>query len=328
MAKLNFVRCTAIVVLICWSVLLPAFVLAQSQTATAIPTIDPATIPTIPPMAGSVVRGFVLDSIGNPIPNAVVTLWHDGKIWQHGKMIYTKADNPQTSYIYSDEPHPQEYALTGLFWYGLVEPGLYTLTAEKDGYKGSAIVSVGNELINNSFEGFSAPKIMVNVTLEGYHEPVLTQEQLSYTGAIAGTLQTYWGYGVIGVNMSVWQNGQLVTMPKNPRASHRQDFNGSKIDFLFEHLAPGQYMVVAEYSSPNTNFENVTVNVTDRVEVIDIVLSKMLNSITTTPSPSPSSTANPTASITPKSTPSLEITLVILSICVTGLLVSIFRKTK
>jgi hypothetical protein len=234
-------------------------------------------------------------------------------------MIYTKADNPQTSYIYNDETYPQEYALTGLFWYGLVEPGQYLLTAEKDGYKSSIAVSVGNDMINTSFSGFSAPKIMVNVTLEGYRVPTLTQEQLSYTGGITGTLKTYWGYGAGGVNMSVWQNGQLVRMPKNPQASYGRNLNGSKIDFLFEHLAPGQYLVVAEYRSPDINTENATVNVTDHTEIVDMVLSKILNRVATTPSPPPSPSP---------STTGLDTLLVLSSIGIVAMLVSTFRKAR
>jgi hypothetical protein len=305
-AELNIVWRIAMTVLVCSLCLASAFVLAQSQTPTAIPTIDPATMPTIPPTAGSVVKGFVLDSNGNPVPGAVVTLGKDGKIWQHGKITYNKADNPQTSYMYSDEPNPQEYALTGLFWYGIVEPGQYIITAEIDGYIGSTNVSVGDELVNDSHTGFSAPKIMVNVTLEGYRVPALTQEQLSYTGGIAGTLRTYWGYGMIGVNMSLWKKGLLVKMPKNPQASYARDLNGSKIDFLFEHLAPGQYQVVAEYHSPDTYYENVTVNVTDHIESVDIVLSKVLN----------------------RHTPSPGIAMVLLSIGIAMLLVGIIRRTR
>jgi hypothetical protein len=314
-----------LILAICLLVLLCTTVIALSQTPTAIPTIDPATIPTIPPMVGSVVRGFVLDSDGIPVPGANVTLWQNGNVWQHGKMVYVKADNPQTSYIYSDEQHPQEYAITGLFWFGLVEPGRYVLTAEKDGYKGSTTVSVGDDMINTSFTGFSAPKIMVNVTLEGYHVPVLTQGQLSYTGGITGTLRTYWGYGAAGVNMSLWQNGQLVTIPDNPQASHGRDWNGSEIDFLFEHLAPGQYDVLAEYYSPFRYVENSTVTVGDRIEMIHIVLSHILNSITTTPSPTP-----PAVSTLPTSRPAPfpGIAAVLISLGIAVQLYSIFRKIR
>ena len=105
----------------------------------------------------------------------------------------------------------------------------------------------------------------------------LSPEQLSYKGGVAGTIKTYWGYGFIGANVSLWQNGQLVKMPGNPQSTHARDYNGSKVDYLFEHLAPGQYQIVVEYHSPSRETESIVVNVSDRIEVSDIVLSRVLN---------------------------------------------------
>lgn len=281
----------------------------QSQEPSPIPTIDPSSLPKLPQMAGSIVRGFVLDEAGNPVPDAVVTLWQDGKIWQHGKMIVTKADNPQMSHIFNDEPYPQEYSLTGLFWYGLVGPGQYVLTAEKDGYKGSAAVTVGNDMINNAFGGsFYAVKVMANVTLDGYHVPVLIPEQLSYTGAISGTIVGKYGVRMSGANVSLWRDGQIVKMPKNPQANHIRNVSGREVDYVFEHLAPGRYQVMVEYAAPHVQNESVSVDVGDNATTADIVLMELYLSpptIIPTPSASPDPVSGPSTSPAPAPSPGI-----------------------
>ncbi|MGA9139909.1 MAG: hypothetical protein WBZ29_06770 [Methanocella sp.] len=291
----------------------------QSQTPTVIPTIDPAAIPRLPVYYGGIITGYVFDEDGHPVSAAIVTLWQDGKPWQHNtKLTYQGGDvNPRASGIYGSNE--------GFYLFGLAAPGEYVLAAEKNGYTGTASVNVANTPTHGGFDsGLDVDTRSVNITLSGYRVPVLSQEQQSFTGGIAGSLKTYRGYGVIGVNMSLWQNGRLVEMPGNPQSSYSRDFNGSQIDFLFGHLAPGQYLIIAEYYSPFRETENVTINVSDRIEIIHIVLARILNSITTTPAPNTTSTGSPDASATAR-TPFPGTAVILLTIGFTAALIHIQR---
>jgi hypothetical protein len=121
----------------------------------------------------------------------------------------------------------------------------------------------------------SIPKaVPVNVTLKGYHVPTLTPDQLTYTGAIAGEIRTYHGFYTEGVNVSLWRDERIVELPDNPQFSLGRNYSGQKIDYLFEHLAPGRYTVRAiGYDSD----ENVSVDVGDRTMRADIVMSQFFH---------------------------------------------------
>lgn len=246
-------------------------VLAQSSNATLQPEVSLPAHLLEGPVPGAFITGYVLDEDGNPVPGAVVSLWQDGQLWQSGKYEYYPSNNPQKTNI--------AYSNTG-FRFGYIYPGEYTLTAEKDGYKrGPVGVHVGNETLSPTLLDSVAKPIMVNFTLNGYHVPTLTPEQRSYTGAIAGNIWAAAGYpvtAVIGVNVSLWRDGRLVDRPDNPQSSFKQNFSGESVDYLFEHLAPGRYTVMAEYQTPYVYNDTVSVDVGTRPMRADIVLSHML----------------------------------------------------
>jgi hypothetical protein len=183
-----------------------------------------------------------------------------------------------------------------------VDPGSYTVKAEKDGYSGLANLN------------FNDKTIVVNVTVTGYHVPSFSPEQLSYTGAITGTVYETSGQDMTaGANVSLWQDGRLVKMPGNPQL-------GVGSNYLFEHLAPGQYEVRAAMQYVRVfrnNSANVYVNVSDSKVTADIVLPF------TAPQMPP-----PTPSPTPRASPWAGIAVVLLSMGVAILLICMFRRTR
>ncbi len=315
MAKLAPVRRVVIIFIICSLSLSFIAILTKSQTPTAIPTLDPARIPQMPVYSGGLVTGFVLDENGNPVSCAIVTLWQDGPLWQHTKLIYSNGDvNPKASDIYGNSE--------GLFLFGLVSPGQYVLTAEKEGHVASVNLSVGNDTAQMPFGGtLDIATNNVNITIKGYDVPVLSQVQLSYGGAITGTLLGRYGTRVIGVNVSLWQDGQIVKMPKNPQSSFRRNVSGREVDYLFEHLTPGEYQVMAEYAAPFTSNDSVTVNVSNGLATADIVLSQLY--LTPPPTLPPESTLP-----TPVPSPAPGIAAVLPSIGVAILIMGISRRTR
>ncbi|MGA9139910.1 MAG: carboxypeptidase-like regulatory domain-containing protein [Methanocella sp.] len=226
--------------------------MAQSSEPAATPTIVPWYLQT-PDYSGGAIGGTVLDEDGKAVSSAVVTLWLDGKQWQHNPKLayYASSVNPCTSGIYGNNP--------GSYSFSPVEQGNYSITADKDGFHGSATVIIDNATINVTST--------VNIILQGYRIPVPSQEQLSYTGGIAGTLRTVQEYRMEG-NVSLWRDGELVALPENPQWTITRYYQGREISFLFEHLAPGQYEVIATSREDYT--DRVTINVTDHIEYVDI----------------------------------------------------------
>lgn len=270
---------------------------AQSQEATVPPVSVPPSL-TEGPVPGGLIRGIVSDENGNLVSGATVTLWQNGEMWQHGEYEFVPGDNPKTTNIANNNE--------GSYVFGFVYPGQYTVTAEKDGYRGSASVFVGNETMHQTVveSGDPADIVMANITLVGYYMPTLSPEQLSRTGAIMGTIRSAGttSVRVADVNVSLWQNGQMVIMPDNPQASSSRDFSGKSVDYLFEHLAPGQYQVRAEYSIPPPESYNDTVAVDLGYGTVtaDIVLSHVYSHpILSTPSPTPPPDTIPVTSGSP-----------------------------
>lgn len=222
------------------------------------------------PVTASEINGIVLDRDGNPVPGAEVTLWQDGRVWMEGKRL-SGCTNPQLTY-----PFAESYGHLrndGEFAFVFVNRGSFVVTAEKNGYKGSAIVYVTEDPSNASFNGSVSPP--VKITLQGYRVPVFSPEQLSYTGAIAGTLRGYYNLRT-SVNVSLWRDGDMVRMPGNPQMSKSRNFYGREVDYLFEHLPQGRYQVVAAYTFGGNFTDNVTVDVGGDVAMADILLSHVI----------------------------------------------------
>lgn len=220
------------------------------------------------------ISGKVLDTDGLPVPDAIVTLSQDGSPVINN---YTIHENPQASAPYSDQSISDygSQKLTpdeGSFAFGSIYPGNYTLTAEIDGYKDSVTVL----LVSNT------DAIIVNITLIGYSVPALTPAQMSETGAIAGKTTDLQGI-ISGVtNVTLWQNGSVVRIPKNPQYSYQ---NGT---YLFEHLAPGEYMLTAEVQG-HSSFP-VTVEVGNSTVTANLMVQGYIEMIPPSPTPGPTLT--------------------------------------
>lgn len=221
---------------------------------------------------GAYIVGYVLDDDGKPVPGATVTLWQEDKLWYSNYQY--NWHNPQLSrFAYSDEYYIDGGLKEGGFLFGFAYPGNYTLTAEKDGYRINSTSlhvndSTMSELVSNPVA------VPVNVTLKGYHVPTLTPRQQAYTGAVLGEIRTGHGYYTSGVNVSLWQNGRIVDMPDNPQASLGRNYSGNRIDYMFEHLAPGRYTIMAQDMESN---ETVTVDVGNIPMRADIVLTRSMH---------------------------------------------------
>jgi hypothetical protein len=250
------------------------------------------------------IKGFVLDEAGNPVPDANVSLW------QNGTLVPCGMGNPQQSRFFDkivySYPSSNEYA--GMFWFGMIYPGEYTIRAEKRGHVGTTITNVTPVEVHYAF--------VANVTIPGYHVPVFTPEQLNLTGGAAGTIRYADGTRAYGVNVTLWQNGDMVERPGNPQLSKTRNVTGREVDYLFDHLAPGQYNVVVESNAALKETESVPVNVTDSLAVTDLVLSHPYS-----PVPPGPGTATP-------STPGPCTLLVLSSIGVAAVLVSTRRRTR
>lgn len=290
----------------CLGVCLPLItVCAQSSDATLQPVVSLPPRMTEGPVPGGVISGYVLDEDGKPVSRAVVTLWQNGQIWQPLNYALNACVNPQeTNIAYSNK---YGYLKEGSFEFGLLYPGEYTLTVEKDGYKdGSANIHIGNDTMRQTILDPGPPATIVNITLSGYYVPTLTPEQLAYNGSIAGTLRSAYGPGVEDVNVSLWQDGRMINRPDNPQSSLQRNFSGKSVDYLFEHVAPGRYTVRAEYIYPLPYNDTVSVDVGTDAATADIILSHV---VPTRPSTAPTQVATPS-----KPTPALPGLVVLLVI--------------
>jgi hypothetical protein len=139
--------------------------------------------------------------------------------------------NPQQSRFYNTTatiPSSREYV--GMFWFGMIFPGQYTIRAEKRGHVGTTITNVTEVETHYAF--------VANVTLPGYHVPILMPEQLNLTGGVAGTIKDSSGAHTGGVNVTLWQYGDMVERPGNPQLAETRTIAGRDVDYLFDHLAP------------------------------------------------------------------------------------------
>jgi hypothetical protein len=238
---------------------------AQSPIASSQPSVSLPAYIWEGPVPGGYITGYVLDMDGNPVPGSTVSLLQDGQLWKPDKYSYPpypNGVNPQTTRIaYHDT---EGFLQEGSFIFGLPIPDAYTLAAEKDGSNGSVIVHVGRD----------TRVITVNITLSGYHQTTYSPEQLSYTGAVAGEIRGNQGYPA-GANVSLWQDGRIVKTLNNPQYTLERNYSGQRVDYLFEHLAPGSYTVMAEYwNGYNNSSETVSISVGTRPIRADMVLPR------------------------------------------------------
>lgn len=235
------------------------------------------------------VTGYVFDEDGKPVPCATVTLRQDGNLWQAGKFMLRDGANPYATSIHNQVT--MGYLTEGSFAFGLLFPGEYTLTAEKDGYKSSSVgFHVGEDTMSPNQLFAASHEIHANITLAGYHVPTFTPEQRSYTGAIAGTIRDRTGDTTPQANVSLWKDGHMVDAPDNPQASSWQNVSGRAVNYAFEHLAPGHYTVMAEYYGFGWN-DSISVDVGTDTVMADIISPYGFPH----PSRPPSLTASPSA---------------------------------
>lgn len=237
----------------------------QSPSATIQPGVSLPAYIWEGPVPGGYITGYVLDMDGTPVPGATVTLLQDGQLWNPGKYScfapYPYGVNPQTTRIaYHDT---EGFLQEGSFLFGLPVQDEYTLMAEKDGGNGSVKVYVAGD----------TKVITANITLNGYHQPTYSPEQLSYTGVVAGEIRGNQGYPA-GANVSLWRDGQMVKMPGNPQYTLERNYSSQRVDYLFEHLAPGNYTVMAEYWNGCNYSETMSINVGTRPMRADMVLPR------------------------------------------------------
>lgn len=299
------------------SMILPALffivfvVNAQSPSLTPVP---PFGAPGGGSLVSGSIAGKVLDADGNPVSNAVVTLWEDGVI------AHTGSNNPIISELYSNEGATDEQFAEGRYQFFGVYPGNYTLMAEKDGQKSSTSISVNNETVHRTFEELNGSNdtISVNLVLKNYHVPVLTPEHMSYMGEITGTIYDQNSVTIPSANVSLWQNGELLIIPKNPQYAYS---NGT---YRFEHIAPGQYQLTAEeeghVSSP------ATVTIADTMIKVNITIADYAWLPPGWLPPGPPMTTNVTlVSDRPKPTPAAGILTLLLFLIVA---VAYVRKSR
>ena len=250
-----------------------ATVLAQSPSASLQPVVSLPPLMTQGPVPGGVISGYVFDENRTPVPGANVTLWYNAQVWQPTNYDLNRCVNPQrTNIAYSNL---NGYLKEGSFEFGFLYPGKYILTVEKDGFThNSTDILIGNDTMRQTMLDSGPPATIVNITLIGYHLPTITPEQQSHTGAITGNLLTASGLYATGVNISLWRDGQLVDRSDNPQSSFKRNYSGAEIDYLFEHLAPGNYTVMAEYSAGEDYNDTVVVDVDTSPMRADIILSR------------------------------------------------------
>jgi hypothetical protein len=276
-------------------------VYAISQVTTPVPGI---TIPinSNNGFVGSTIEGHVLDANGQPVPNAVITLWYNGQI---ANPSGGSVGNPQISRLYS---YNTNYSGdVGFFNFIVYDTGQFTLTAQIDGYNSSTGVFVSND----------SPGItnIVNITMSGYRVPVLSEEQLAYTGGVTGVVLDNSGIVLNGINVSLWQNDQLVSIPSNPQIA---SLDGNR--FLFTNLSPGHYELFANTMStslPPSYVDDAYVDVYNSTVTMNITMHNYtylnMNPPSTPPDFTPPPSPCPSPSLPPSPFPDGLLTLLVVS---------------
>jgi hypothetical protein len=201
--------------------------------------------------------------------------------------------NPQISRLYSY--NTDFTGDVGSFEFVVYNAGQYTLTAQLDGYNSSIEVFVNNDSAGNTS--------IANVTLSSYSVPVLSKEQLACAGAVTGVVMGRNGAILPGVNVSLWQNGQLVKIPNNPQLAL---LGGNR--FLFANLSPGHYELIANtmYTSLSSFVDTAYVDMYNNTVTSNITMQNYTYINMTPPSippQNPSNTPTP-GTVTPNYLPS------------------------
>jgi hypothetical protein len=92
-------------------------------------TANPTTIPSSYYVSQGVITGMVYDDNNVGIPDASVTLWSNGQ-------VFNIPENPQLT-------NDGRTSATGSYHFANVPNGQYTVTGEKNGHTASAIVTIG-----------------------------------------------------------------------------------------------------------------------------------------------------------------------------------------
>lgn len=108
----------------------------------------------------------------------------------------------------------------------------------------------------------------VNVTLNGYRVRAFSEKELAYTGGITGIIQDDYsekdGRVLPHACVSLWQDGRPADTPKNPQMSGNAMIAPATGNYLFEHLAPGQYQITVEVADIAGVKHNITKEATVR----------------------------------------------------------------
>lgn len=282
--KCNTRYVTAIVsVLLCVGLLVSFAALTQAQSATGRSLVNAAP---------GIIFGVVEDSLGNPVSNATVTLWQQGKLWQSSGVVWGSGLNPQTTAYYqygSDMPE-------GSFAFGIVQPGSYLLTAEKGGYSKTVIINIQGSMPQETFDSAVMPVEQIDFHLGEYPFTFYPEVDRSNAGAITGFINGSRGLAS-GVNVTLMQGGNVVSMVRNPQISSDRVIPEDGGNYLFEHLARGQYRVVietiGEFGEPCRAYKAVYVD--NETQVVSFEIPSNVTSDQATPVPSirPAPTATP-----------------------------------
>ena len=204
--------------------------------ATPTPTPTPAPNVTYP----QYLSGFIVDDLGNGVPGVNVTLWQNGQL-----MNYT--GNPQES---GDGLIAPLGAYSFVTRQDTLQPGVYQIMAQNDGFIGSITVN---------YQGMTVNK---NISLLGYvYIPQATpMPNVTYPLYLTGLVLDCNGISVPGANVTLWQNGQVISCPENPQqSSDGQTSAPGTYNFTVDrdNLSIGDYQITAEkYGQPGS----ITVN--------------------------------------------------------------------
>lgn len=229
---------------------------ALSQSETVHPTL-PVAVPVnvYSGVVGCDVNGYVLDTYGNPVSNAVVTVRQNGHILNPSGGEINGYPDPSGIYSYGVRGD------VGYFDFIVYSKGHYMVTAEIDGYNSSIDVLVKDITFGNS--------VSENITMNGYHTPILTKDQLAYTGTITGVVLDRDGVLLPVTNVSLWKDGRLVRIPNNPQYSAG---GKDRDEFIFEHVPPGHYELLADVTNRLGGVEGRSVDVYDRTITANITM--------------------------------------------------------